>query len=31
MADAKNEKTIVFDLADEPVIADTIFPELTEP
>jgi hypothetical protein len=32
MADAKNqnEQPTVFDLADEPVVADAVFPELAE-
>jgi len=33
MADAKdkNDQAVVFDLADEPVIAYTVFPELSKP
>jgi len=33
MADAKdkNQQAVVFDLADEPVIAYTVFPELSKP
>jgi len=32
MADAKNknEKPIVFDLADQPIIADTVFPKFSQ-
>jgi len=33
MADAKdqNDQAVVFDLADKPVIAYTVFPELSKP
>jgi hypothetical protein len=33
MADAKdrNDQAVVFDLADEPVTAYTVFPELSKP
>jgi len=32
MADAKDQhdQAVVFDLADEPVVADTVFPELSK-
>jgi len=33
MSDAKNqnEEPVVFDLADEPIVADAVFPKLSKP
>jgi hypothetical protein len=30
-AENKNKQPIIFDLTDEPIVADAIFPELPEP